>query len=853
MKAIFSLILFLSMNFYLKAQLSEMHQGLQKTLPDVLLEVDKKYESIESRQGKNYKHYMRMRSDLDYKLTPGEPVKNYNWLNYQAFNKEQKRQTYANLGRQTHGQWENLGPYDYYGSDAWSGGGVGRINCTAFHPTDPNTMWVGAAAGGLWKTIDGGTTWTPMTDHFPSIGISDIAVHPTNPNIIYILTGDGDAAALGLNPFVPFTSAYPGPASIGIMKTEDGGLTWEQTGMGFTEAALVNGCRLLIHPANPDILLVGLLNTGIFRSSNGGVNWTSVFGVVSVWDMEFQPGNPQVVYAASSNGFVKSTDGGVTWAIDNDPSFPASTWARLTLAISPSAPQNVYLLFGDSAPAGSFGGLYKSTDAGSSFNLMSNTPNILANDMGGGGGTPQAAYNQCMAVDPTNDNRIFVGAINCWKSEDGGITWGRETWWTRSFADTDPYVHADFHNMYFNGNTLFVNNDGGIYKTNDYGHSWTELSSGLSLMMFYEIDILNNEWLGGSQDNGTNGTNFSDPQCHQLWGGDGFAAVWHTGNNTIQYISSQNAIYRRQFGTSVPISPIELGNGDFWNCEIEMHTTDPDYVFASTRNEIYRGNGNNFEFTWDSLGTWSFLPGPGERVFGFSQCVSDPTTMYVVSQNNILRTNNLDQTAPSWTPLSSPVAGGAFISNVVVNPTDTAEVWITCSGYANNQKVYYSNNNGNSWTNISGTLPNIPIRCIAYQPGSNDGLYIGTDIGMYYRNNTIGDWIYFSNHFPNTIVRDIELNGTHVFAGTYGRGIWRSELYSTCQTDLVLTPLNDPGNPLSVGEQHYAASNSITSTRELKGGFAEIIYSAGNFIDMKPGFLAEKNNFMIAKPDGCPD
>ena len=147
----------------------------------------------------------------------------------------------------------------------------------------------------------------------------------------------------------------------------------------------------------------------------------------------------------------------------------------------------------------------------------------------------------------------------------------------------------------------------------------------------------------------------------------------------------------------------------------------------------------------------------------------------------------------------------------------------------------------------------MPIRCIGYQPGSNDGIYIGTEIGVYYTNAAIPDWIYFSNHFPNVVVRDIEISSTHVFAGTWGRGIWRSELYSSCQTDLVLTPANDPSNPLSIGEQHYSASHSITSTREVTGGFADITYSAGNFIDLKPGFLAEKNNFIIAKPDGCPD
>jgi photosystem II stability/assembly factor-like uncharacterized protein len=828
-----------------KGQVSPLKEPFEKTMEQ--LEV--KFSSTEMQSQKVFKHYQRWKGEMDYKMTPNQPLQNFNCLNYIAYQKEQKKLQFGSQSREAHGAWEDLGPFDYSGSDAWSGGGVGRVNCTAFHPTNSAIMWVGTASGGLWKTTDNGSSWSPMTDHLPSISISDIAIHPTNPDIIYILTGDGDTA--GFNPFLTGTSTYPGPSSIGVLKTEDGGAHWKSTGLTFQESTITNGYRLLIHPSNPDTLIVGMNTIGIFRTIDAGDNWTQVDTSNTVWDLEFQPGNPQVIYGATLNGFQISTDAGATWNVDNDPSFPGGTWTRVDMAISPSAPTNVYLVFGTTAPAGTFGGVYKSTTSGDSFSLMANTPNILANDMSGSVAGNQASYDLSIAVDPMNDSRVFVGSINCWKSEDNGVTWGRETWWTRSFHPFDPYVHADFHNLYFRGGTLFANNDGGIYKTNDFGNSWTELSSGLSIMMFYDIDILGNEYIGGAQDNGTNGSNFSDPQTHQLWGGDGFGCVWHTGNNTIQYISNQTAIYRRQFGTSVPISPIETGTGDHWHAKIDMHTTDPDYVFAATFNELYRGNGNNFEFSWDSLGTFSFLTGPNNRVFGFSQCTADPNTMYVVNQNKVLRTNDLNLTAPTWTTLSDPTSGAAFISNVVVDPANAARAWIVCSGYSPGNKVFFLNDT--NWTNLSGSLPNVPIRCIGYQPGSNDGLYIGTDIGVYYTNATMSDWIYFSNLLPNTIVRDIEISSTHVYAGTWGRGIWRSELYSTCQTDLVLTLANDPSNPLSIGEQHYSASNSITSTREIMGGLAEIIYSAGNFIDMKPGFLAEKNNFMIAKPDGCPD
>lgn len=805
---------------------------------DIVSAAEQHFNRTGKGRGSGYKQYMRWREQMEIMISPSGEIRNFSALNYKETVHLLK---YARMNRSTHGTWEDLGPTDYYVSDAHSGGGVGRINCMAFHPTDPNTFWIGAPIGGLWKTTDDGATWTPMTDHFPSIGISGIVVDPTDPEVIYILTGDGD----GLN--------YP---SIGVMKTTDGGQTWNPGGLQFGPDQFVFGTKLLGHPTDPDILFATFRVFGIFRTDDGGVSWTQVVSGRSVWDIEFKPGDPSVVYAAASDSntgtLLKSTDTGQFFALEDDPDFP-DTASRMAIAVSPSAPDNVYALFGgNNAIAGTFRGMFKSTDQGDEFTMQANSPNILASDMSGNNLADQSGYDICIEIDPGNDSRVFVGGINMWKSEDDGITWQRETWWMRN-DPLNPYVHADWHNIYYQGGYLYANVDGGIYRSGDNGHSWSELTSGLSLMQFYEIDILNSEYIGGTQDNGTNGSNFGDPQAHSILGGDGFGCTWHTGDNSIQYISTQNAVYRRQFGTSIPISPIEMGFNDFWFTEIEMHTTDPDFVFVSTFNEIYRGNGDAFGFSWDSLRLSSTHTDTFAIVTNFVQGTSDPDVMYACIDTAFLKCEDISAGTPAWTTLSGPFTGVELPRDVEIDPSNSDKVWVCLGGFTDSLKVFYSSDGGSTWTNISGGLPNVPALCLAYEPGSNDGIYVGTSIGMFYRNAAMSDWMYFSNYFPNTQIQDIEISAGYVFAGTFGRGIWRSPTYSSCPFDLVLTPGNDLGNPLSMGLQIYHAENSIQTTRIIQGSTAEVFYYGGNYIDMLDGFWSRGGGFMEAQPDGCPD
>lgn len=215
--------------------------------------------------------------------------------------------------------WKPLGPTTTPGGYD----GLGRLNCIGFHPTNPNIFWVGAAAGGVWKTTDGGMTWNTYTDKLPLLGVSDIAVHPQNPDIQYVATGDGNGS-----------DTY----SIGVLKSTDGGLTYQTTGLTWQAADGNIIRRLLLHPINTNILLAGA-NDGIRRSTDGGATW-QVVSNIPCRDLEWHPTNPDIVYGGmypSDGQIYRSTDAGITWTK------VSAFWGanRINIAVSAANPKYV--------------------------------------------------------------------------------------------------------------------------------------------------------------------------------------------------------------------------------------------------------------------------------------------------------------------------------------------------------------------------------------------------------------------------------------------------------------------------------------------------------------------------------
>ena len=312
--------------------------------------------------------------------------------------------------------WTFLGPQDIP-----THGGAGRLNCVAFDPNNSDIIYAGSPSGGFWKSTDGGTTWITNTDLLPNLGVSDIAIDPKNSNIIYIATGDRDAA-----------DTY----SVGILKSIDGGQTWNATGLSWSITLNRIALRIIINPNNPDTVFA-TTNLGLYRSVNGGSLW-SLIKAGNFRDMEFKPDDPSIIWATTANHVWKSTNDGSSFS--NVSAFNSTIVGRLNIATTKSDPNYLYVL-GSKSSDNSFAGVWRTTDLGNTFTLCSNSPNLLgwSTDRSDSGG--QGWYDLTIAVLPADKNTLFIGGVNIWESTTGGSFWTLCAHWYGGAGK--PYVHAD--------------------------------------------------------------------------------------------------------------------------------------------------------------------------------------------------------------------------------------------------------------------------------------------------------------------------------------------------------------------------------------------------------------------------
>ncbi|HXB14058.1 MAG TPA: hypothetical protein VNZ45_18855, partial [Bacteroidia bacterium] len=344
--------------------------------------------------------------------------------------------------KSTHGALAATGTWTYAGNTTIpSGGDAGRVNRVRVDPNNSSIIYACAPSGGLWKSINGGTSWTPKTDQLLGIGTSDIAIDPTNSNIMYLATGDGDG----------IDGAYTTPSTIGVMKTTDGGVTWNQTGLHYTlqtsGPTLYTVNELKINPTNTSVILAAT-SFGLYYTSNAGVTWNQAQSG-NFKSVEFAPGNSKIAYGTTatlstgSAAYYRSTNGGESFTAIT---LPTATGAgRMQLGVSPAAPADVYVL-ADNLSNSAFLGIWLSTDTGKTFTEKSKTPNLLGFQNGTGGDATQGQgwYTLSIAVSPTNAAEVLVGGVNIWESANSGASWTRITDWN-GFGK--PYVHADVHGI----------------------------------------------------------------------------------------------------------------------------------------------------------------------------------------------------------------------------------------------------------------------------------------------------------------------------------------------------------------------------------------------------------------------
>lgn len=681
-------------------------------------------------------HWKNATNDQGYVISPQEL-----WAAWEQ--KNQAKSNNNNLYRSLPPcNWQAIGPTQNAAPQSTKG--RGRVNVVCVDPSNPNTIYFGAPAGGIWKSTNAGVSWAPLTDYLPQIGVSGIAVDPINSNIIYISTGDKDA------------SDSP---SIGVLKSIDGGITWLTTGLTFNNTYKGAG-DLLINPTNSQMLWCAT-STGLYRTLNGGSSWTNQFsGNFTQGTLRIKPNDPTVVYVSSRNKLYKSTDSGSTFSNIGITDLPADS-GRLIFDVTAADSNLVYCLSAGTSPNYAFQGIFKSIDGGTTFVNTGLTSDIFENT--------QAWYDLAFCVSQINANELYSGCLNLWKSTDGGVTATKLNSWS---SYSTNFTHADTHFLKFMNNKLYCGSDGGIYVSEDGGTVFTDIIGQAQISQFYKISVskqTSSKIAGGLQDNG--GFTFSNNVWRSYHGGDGMdnAIDPINSNKVYGFVQYGGALYgSNNMGTSVSSAtsaPRVNGTALQGNWVTPLRVNSVGEVFAGY-NDLYKLTNN----VWVLRNTSSI----GDGAVNLNLISIDPSNndiMYVSKTNQMyISTDRGISFSLLYTALSR-------ITSITVHSSISTIIYITTSGTSGN--AFISTDAGSSFAAIAPGLPAIGKNIIVHQ-GQNllNPIYVGTTLGVFYKDDSMTNWATFDDNLPNVSVTDLEINlvDYKIIAGTYGRGAWQCNI-----------------------------------------------------------------------------
>jgi photosystem II stability/assembly factor-like uncharacterized protein len=682
----------------------------------------------------------------------------------------------------------------------WIGPGNigGRIRAMVIHPTTPTTMWIGAASGGIWKTTNGGTNWTPMDDFVPSLCIGSLILDPSNPDVLYAGTGEGVFNT------PQGSSNTAAPQGAGIFKSTDGGQTWTQ--LPSTVGAnwyFVN--RLAFQPGSNQVMLAAT-NTGLYRSTDAGTTWQQVTTGQTL-DVQFHPTDPLRAVAGRNDGLGQhSIDGGLTW-LNATGIATGSTRVELTYA-----PSNPTIVYGAVAAAGRLK-VYRSTNNGQTYTLMTS----------GTGLSTLGSYTGAIWVDLLNSNAVILGAQALARSSDGGVT----------LPGAFSGVHADHHMIVphpqFNGSTnrtIYFAGDGGIYRANDWTlNTVTELNNNMGITQFYggSINDATGVVLAGAQDNFTLRFSGNPEGWTQTYGGDGGYTASDPTDPNYFYGESQRLNIVRSTNGGVSASPINAGITEAGSQSLVnfipyfmLDPNNPNTMLAGARSLWRSTNVKAAPPSWSIIKTGLESggggPDPDHYIFNDPRNISTiavaqgNSSIIWVGHNNgqVWKTSNGTAATPTWTRVDTGAPGlpARWISRIVIDPSDHSRVYVSLMGY-NADNIWRTTNAGATWQNISGTgpgaLPAIPVPSLALHRTVPGRLYAGTDIGLFLSTNDGASWGPLSPGIGLVpVVELIWRNNTTLMAVTHGRGIYLGDAtvavcYANCDgsTGTQLLTAND--------------------------------------------------------------
>lgn len=672
-------------------------------------------------------------------------------------------------------------------------GNIGaRVNTVVVNPQNENIMYAGFSDGGVFRTLDGGTSWTPIFDDQDFLAIGDIVLDKNNPDIVYVGTGD------------PNISGLPSIGN-GVYKSTDAGDTW--THLGLAPGRIVS--KIVTHPSDVNTLYVGMMglpfernnDRGLYKTTDGGANWSQVLFVndsTGIIDVLLDPNEPETLYAAAwtrvRNNFEsvadsefsqiwKTTDGGANWSVLGNGLPENDVKSRIGLAMSATNPQKIYAMYIDSADY-QVAGIYRTLNGGTNWSPIS-ISNLDNNAMGGFGW-----YFGKIRINPANDDDIFVLGVNLHRTPDAGNNWEQvgPPWWTYE-------VHADKHDMIFTpSGAMVLATDGGLYKSENNGVDWTDIEN-IPATQLYRTAYnphLPNTYYGGAQDNGTTGGNASTINAwSRIFGGDGFQMAFHPTNPDIFFVEYQYGGLRATDDAGYDFFDLTFGF-----IEGERPNWDMPYIISAADSELmYAGAGLRvFRNTQGAYGFWEPISGDLVGTGGYRPSISTVAESPVNTNFLYAGTTNgkvwrsLDG-GSFWFDISAGLPD-RYVTATKPSPSAAERVFATVSGYKYNDNiphVHRSDDNGNSWTDISGNLPQLAVNDIYILPEQNDAvLFVATDGGVYGTVDGGTNWDRLGGNMPMIPVFDLAWNETNneLVAATFARAV------QTFPLDSILNPVN---------------------------------------------------------------
>jgi photosystem II stability/assembly factor-like uncharacterized protein len=656
--------------------------------------------------------------------------------------------------------WQNIGPTNC----------GGRTLSLALDPADTSTIWLGSAGGGLWKSTTGGmgvNAWTNIQTGFPARSVSAIAVNPNNHNEIYIGTGETYSYATTVNGLVHRPTR--GTVGIGILKSTNGGATWTHT-LNWSYNQKRGIWDIQFNKLNPNIVYAATTE-GVYKTSDAGLSWTQVLNQQMVMDIECDPVDTNVVYAGVGNtdsptkGIYKTSNGGASWTLLTNGLPPQTNQGRITITVLPQNHKTVFALIADIF---STVGLYRSRDEGATWTLVNNTTEVVSY---------QGWYAKGLWIKSNDSTRILLGGVEIYLSTNSGS----------SFATTTSGAHVDIHGLYgnpLNPNKVYVLTDGGLFRSSSFGGGWFDCNDGYVTTQFYIGSVSPtdpNNIIAGAQDNFT-WLYSGIPYWTSTIGGDG-------SFNAINPLNDQT-----QFGSYQYLNVMKTY--DYWN-NYDYVINSPSsatggnpaafiapFIICKKDTAVMYAGGNYLKRSDDGGTNWfdmNFVDN-GAVILSIATSATNVDSVYftVVPSDTGTGTCKVFRSTDGGTNITDITGSlpNRYPRCIAVNPRNSKEAMVVYSGFGAGH-VFKTANAGNSWTDITGALPDLPFHTVMYHPNMPDTIFVGSDAGVFASFNGGSSWFAMSNGMPlGVLVFDMRYSpaDNSLLAFTHGNGVYKVSL-----------------------------------------------------------------------------